>query len=270
LDFSNLHERECEGEDHPDDSDSDFETWSPKDAPTGEQCLLGEKVVYIRRKADAKCYFSSEYEPQPSELHSCACTDEDYTCDFHYRQSVALDGVCILADPDFDPTEPPDPTCKEATYWVTQGYRKVPETKCTGGVKGKDPIEYDCKTRKPLHSDDVPTQSNSGTADESNNETGNGGDHLMLFIIAAASVAVVALLAAGVIIVVVKYNRNEEFREAVNDRLPSWVPFFKGRAASTTGAEEYFPLDVTYEDGLDDDVFGEDAPSIDAGDMSDF
>ena len=79
LDFSNLHERECEGEDHPDDSDSDFETWSPKDAPTGEQCLLGEKVVYIRRKADAKCYFSSEYEPQPSELHSCACTDEDYT-----------------------------------------------------------------------------------------------------------------------------------------------------------------------------------------------
>ena len=46
--------------------------------------------------------------------------------DFHYRQSVALDGVCILADPDFDPTEPPDPTCKEATYWVTQGFSLLP------------------------------------------------------------------------------------------------------------------------------------------------
>lgn len=41
IDFSQLHPRTCEGYDHPDMNDSDYETWVPHNTANG--CLLGKQ-----------------------------------------------------------------------------------------------------------------------------------------------------------------------------------------------------------------------------------
>ena len=63
IDFSSLHEPQCKGADRPGEADSDFEKWTPNDGRHGsESCLMGEKMVFVRRKQDAKCYNGEEHE----------------------------------------------------------------------------------------------------------------------------------------------------------------------------------------------------------------
>lgn len=57
LDLQDLHTRACVGSEHPNRPNSDYEEWIPTNFK-GDQCLLGRKVKYIRRKAGSMCFNS--------------------------------------------------------------------------------------------------------------------------------------------------------------------------------------------------------------------
>jgi len=52
LDFTKLHDRECWGSWDPTMPESDFDVWAPEFLEQ-EECLLGKRIKYVRRKIDA-------------------------------------------------------------------------------------------------------------------------------------------------------------------------------------------------------------------------
>jgi hypothetical protein len=76
LNFAATQVRACRGSNVPDTPDSDYETWSPSDA-LGTDCLMGQKMVYLRRKQSSVCFNGLDYEPSHNTTF-CPCTDEDY------------------------------------------------------------------------------------------------------------------------------------------------------------------------------------------------
>eukprot|EP00939_MAST-03C_sp_MAST-3C-sp1_P004380 g4380.t1 len=70
LDFAELHQRPCTGANEPGTDASDFEKWSPHDGRTGDQCILGHKVWYTRRKRDAQC-FNGEALDRKHDVSAC-------------------------------------------------------------------------------------------------------------------------------------------------------------------------------------------------------
>ena len=87
LDFSSLHEPECRNPTTPDTEQSDYETWSPSGGISGHNCLLGLKTIYVRRKREATCFNSQEFE-RSKIIEICHCTDEDYECDWGFERSA--------------------------------------------------------------------------------------------------------------------------------------------------------------------------------------
>ena len=64
MDFNDLHEANCKGSSAPDTQESDYEYWTPNDGRHGNQCFLGRKVSYVRRKKDSACYNGEKFETQ--------------------------------------------------------------------------------------------------------------------------------------------------------------------------------------------------------------
>jgi hypothetical protein len=83
IDFTGLHERQCQGWDRPRDENgnnpnSDYELWSPSDI-RGDQCLLGHRDVYVRKIASRECLNPPQYHPaNHTTTKNCSCTREDY------------------------------------------------------------------------------------------------------------------------------------------------------------------------------------------------
>lgn len=130
LDFSELHERDCQGHDHPDSEDSDYETWTPH-TYSNEKCLMGRKVQYIRRKRDAECLNGLSFDEKTYE-EPCSCTDEDWECELGYYRSSSA-SPCLLTEVEFALNKTPPAKCK-GTYTFGNGYRKVPGNHCIAGV----------------------------------------------------------------------------------------------------------------------------------------
>ena len=61
--------------------------WSPT------QCLLGEHVVWERRKADSLCHNPVEREVRTAES-PCECTEQDYECDYCFERNAT--GGCSV------------------------------------------------------------------------------------------------------------------------------------------------------------------------------
>jgi Sortilin, neurotensin receptor 3,/Sortilin, neurotensin receptor 3, C-terminal len=137
LDFAELHQRTCHGHDAPDGASSDYETWSPSDGRLGGKCLLGHKVTYTRRKRASQCFNPEQFEKAVMHEH-CACTEEDFECDYGYMRKMH-GGPCVK-----DPDAPPEPKkeCKDF-YYETKGYRRVAGDSCVGGDKW-DRIRVPC------------------------------------------------------------------------------------------------------------------------------
>eukprot|EP01091_Cochliopodium_minus_P008351 TRINITY_DN1876_c0_g2_i7.p1 TRINITY_DN1876_c0_g2~~TRINITY_DN1876_c0_g2_i7.p1 ORF type:complete len:512 (-),score=156.97 TRINITY_DN1876_c0_g2_i7:8-1543(-) len=128
ADFTNIHERQCVGADSPDSSSSDFETWFP--GKSG--CILGQKIQYIRRKRDSKCFIGKGIQTS-TVISSCACTREDYECAACFEEDG--EGNCVASNSD-DPSCPLPPdlstcTSSDSYYYQTRGYQLVDEDKCT-------------------------------------------------------------------------------------------------------------------------------------------
>lgn len=142
LDFSYLHKRQCTGADSPGSSKSDYELWTPNDGRHGadNKCFLGQQVTYIRRKQDSACYNGEDLE-RIERREPCSCNEMDYECDYGYSRPITGSGECKL-DESINPEhwakqveQSKQDSCNEFGYYeVTQGYRKIPDDICTGGV----------------------------------------------------------------------------------------------------------------------------------------
>jgi len=112
IDFSTLHERPCQGADNLQNKDSDYEEWNPRlpmryfdgsQKNPRSDCLMGQKVVYTRRKRLSQCFNGRLHEKKVIE-HSCSCTEADYECDVMYERVMSdtdtiysPDSLCIWA-----------------------------------------------------------------------------------------------------------------------------------------------------------------------------
>lgn len=133
LDFSSIYQRQCDlGLDRG--NDRDYEYFTPKQQDKNSGCIFGHESKYLRRKSNAECFVGAA----PLELgykieKNCACTRDDYECDYNYELSIS--GTCKLVkglesklrmDMCNDPS---------TTYWYEPtGYRKLIGSTCEGGL----------------------------------------------------------------------------------------------------------------------------------------
>ncbi|RHZ50479.1 hypothetical protein Glove_498g22 [Diversispora epigaea] len=117
VDFTNLDKRDC--------TSNDFELWDPMEGSDNE-CLLGRKVKYWRRKADRECKIRGVNLNLDPKEEPCKCTKNDFECDANYFRE---EGECVLRGPD-----PERPVNCQGEYEGKSGYRKIHKTKCSGGI----------------------------------------------------------------------------------------------------------------------------------------
>lgn len=152
VDFSSLHPRNCQGFDSPDAYDSDYELWSPNDE-NNPKCLMGKKVTYVRRKKEAECFNTQQFE-RKTFVENCECTEEDWECDIGFERKGK--GPCIeiktLHMNKLNNSEEPIDCVN--FYYLTQGYRKVAGDACIGGID-HSPIKIPCSRNNKLNSSNI-------------------------------------------------------------------------------------------------------------------
>jgi len=218
FDFSELHERKCEAPNFPGQPFSDYELWSPTDV-SGNECLLGRHVVFVRRKPEAQC-FNGDFHERITINTSCPCSRDDYTCDFCFQETAVEDPVCILSEEcknaGYDPAKASRPNpCKEF-YNVTQGYRKVVGDSCVGGLNLL-PQKMSCgetsttsTTRSP---DDHSTHKSSSGDGKSDSD---GSNKVVIGVVIAIVVALVVL-----VLVVIAVLLALKYKEIIRNRFRS-------------------------------------------------
>ncbi|CAG9311653.1 unnamed protein product [Blepharisma stoltei] len=141
IDFSSLHEPQCKGADKPGEGSSDYELWSPNDGRAGNECLLGRKVEYVRRKRESECFNGEQFE-RGTFKYNCECTKADYECDLGFFSEN--EGPCKKIEGFID-----EEKCQDGDlyYEVSRGYRKVAGDTCVYGVsEDLDPFTFECDT----------------------------------------------------------------------------------------------------------------------------
>ncbi|KAF9920031.1 vacuolar protein sorting/targeting protein PEP1 [Linnemannia zychae] len=140
LDFSGR--RECVMDKGNKDK-SDFEKWSPFDGED-DRCILGQDIVYWRRKPDRPCRVNDKDGIPDMEQTNCKCTKKDFECDFGFFMDA--NGNCQLFEHD-----PEKPKNCEGTYWSKSGFRKIEASKCKDGVNlANEKIERQCGVKKDV------------------------------------------------------------------------------------------------------------------------
>uniref|UniRef100_A0A6B2KYL7 VPS10 domain-containing protein n=1 Tax=Arcella intermedia TaxID=1963864 RepID=A0A6B2KYL7_9EUKA len=127
-------------------SKADFTTWSP--TTEHGNCVLGKATYYNVR--NQTCSYGTDYKPT-STFEKCACTEEDYECDYCFSRSD-LNSRCTMECRVSGIPAPPS-NCTDF-YEVDMGYRKVDGDLCDftmkGSVKPKGLVP--CVTPSPPHS----------------------------------------------------------------------------------------------------------------------
>lgn len=148
LNFSTLSIPQCKNPDQPDTPESDYEKWSPNDGRAGHECLMGQKITYIRRKRETECFNGLQFERRVIN-EKCTCTEHDYECDIGYARND-IDQACTPIDG--SESKPDEKKIYEAPavcngyYTISKGYRKVPGNQCINGIK-YDPIIIPCPSK---------------------------------------------------------------------------------------------------------------------------
>ncbi|GAA6008486.1 vacuolar protein sorting/targeting protein 10 [Rhodotorula paludigena] len=131
LDFSSITNVKCKLElDNP--ANDDFELWSPSES-RDEPCLFGQQALYHRRIRDRNCFVGEQLVQPQKIVKACACTNEDFECEFNYKRNTR--GECVLTE-GAQPLES-DKTCTiHDPFWYDRtAYRKIPHSKCEGGLQ---------------------------------------------------------------------------------------------------------------------------------------
>ncbi|AOA64001.1 Putative membrane glycoprotein [Komagataella phaffii CBS 7435] len=134
IDFSHLLNRKCSLDLRNEDTD-DFELWSPSHPFQPDNCMFGHETQYYRKLPGRLCYIGPKLTQPHKVVRNCACTKEDYECDFNYYRDES--GICRLV-PGFSPPDHSEICNSESRpveYWVPTGYRKIPMSTCEGGVE---------------------------------------------------------------------------------------------------------------------------------------
>jgi hypothetical protein len=145
VDFSNLADSKCTGQDSPNTATSSYETWVPMDPDGGQQgCMLGSKTTYTRRKQNVKCFNADNDLVHVSA--NCNCERDDFECDdcYELQQFWVKGSECVKKT---GPCYPSNPCASgKATYNETKGYRRVPSDTCIAAPNDAwTPTEKQCK-----------------------------------------------------------------------------------------------------------------------------
>jgi len=160
IDLTPLHERQCTGVENPGAESSDYELWSPtpvKSRFNPNNCQLGTKVAYIRRKRGHACFNGVEHEGH-NETQICECTQGDYVCEYGYERKS--ESLCDYQKGFYSDTEKDSlaadlalvykhnthqqevcarhPKVKELV--LKPSFRLVAGTKCKGGLQFKSSV----------------------------------------------------------------------------------------------------------------------------------
>lgn len=126
---------------------NEMEKWEVKteDGKGNRQCLMGHTQFYERRKPDADCFVGDKFHDPVSRQEPCACTDDDYECDFGFVRNEKHE--CVSAGP----IRIPPGQCMGAdrTFKASSGYRKVAGNLCRGGVTKAEMKSYPCDSGAP-------------------------------------------------------------------------------------------------------------------------
>lgn len=93
LDFSNYPIRQCELPQQAGEDGSDYELTQPID-PNGGDCILGRSYVFRRKIPEVACYDAVAGTQVITKIEQCACSEEDYECDYCYERDSK--GHCVL------------------------------------------------------------------------------------------------------------------------------------------------------------------------------
>lgn len=146
IDFSQLLKRKCSLDlVHPDTDD--FDLWTPKHPHQSDNCLFGHEAQYYRKIPGKDCYIGEKLSEPYKVIRDCACTRQDYECDWNYERDI--NGECKL----ISGYEPPDHSlsCKVMNldeYWLPTGYRRVPLSTCKGGREFDKAVAVACPGRE--------------------------------------------------------------------------------------------------------------------------
>lgn len=150
IDFTSLNKRNCQGIDNPDNIDSDYELWSPNDE-SNPKCLMGKRVTYERRKREAECFNTQNFE-RKLFIQNCECTEEDWECDLGFERKNQGPCTHTKSLQYINPNE--EFLNCSVYYYITQGYRKVAGDACIGGVD-HSPIRVPCSRNGKLNSSNI-------------------------------------------------------------------------------------------------------------------
>ena len=133
MDFSEVNERQCK---EPDD----YETFIPK--AYEQDCILGRKVSYLRKRPDSQCYNGQDFEAIEKQ-ENCECSASDYECDWGFYKSTS--GGC---EPISQRLVQTNFTIEcynlhRKHYLFSVGYRKILGDSCEGKTVF-EPIELEC------------------------------------------------------------------------------------------------------------------------------
>lgn len=137
FNFESLSERKC--------SESDLEPWQARvgkagsDTDGSEECIMGQKQIFQRRKANADCLIKKKIE---AKYEPCKCSAQDFECDYNFKRTD--DGKCVPAVP----LTPPAGKCKNPsdTFKGPSGLRLIPGNACVreGGKNLDQEIDHSC------------------------------------------------------------------------------------------------------------------------------
>jgi hypothetical protein len=158
---------------------NDYENWYP----VGSDCLLGQRIVYRRRKAGAHCHADTQ---PPAHTSPCECEVSDYECDFCYAR--VGNGPCArVYNPSDCPQVLPQPDYCVGNTTRTKGYRRIAGNAC-----------------HPPHSmyepDVIPCVGGSGGASD---------------VALVVALILVGVLLVAIVVCIVQFRRNHRFNRWV-------------------------------------------------------
>ena len=136
IDFEDLHEGKC--------GEKDFEKWYARVDQDGHpSCIMGQKQFFRRRKWDANCFVDKEFEDPIPKFEACACSKEDFECDYNFLPSDNGE-KCTPSGKLLVPGQCDTP---EGKFIGSSGFRKIPGNNCDRDMKGA--IELDKEIERP-------------------------------------------------------------------------------------------------------------------------
>ncbi|XP_061544055.1 sortilin-like isoform X2 [Phycodurus eques] len=142
IDFRNLLTRDC--------NDEDYVPWLAHSADpdsSDDGCVLGYKETFLRLRKDSACWNGRKFSGR-QRLSPCACTLDDYQCDFGYFRPENSSECVEQEEMKGHPLE----FCLNGTTeeLQTSGYRKIPGDLCSGGFQ---PVRKETDLRRRCTSD---------------------------------------------------------------------------------------------------------------------